>query len=148
MVKRKAREVTDKLSKVHTKEKNNFEKLIELKDKALEKKAKKIQKHDNINRMLKGSNKKIFDMEAPQALINNKSKKKSLFDIESEDDDQANNLFVLNVNEFNNEEKEKVKTNALDGKGDNIRSKKDVFEDIIRTSKYKRLEKTKMNQKI
>ena len=131
------------VTKTTVKQPNSFEKLVQLKNSAEKKKSLKLQNSENQKELLTARNKKIFEGEHPQAFINGKKTKKKLFDIESDNDNYENPLFVQNVIDFKKEEAPKSSREQNER-----RSKKEIYQDVIRNSKLKKMEKYKSNEKL
>ena len=118
--------------------KTGFEKLVEHKEKAKQKAKLKI--HQSVFPTLDKptSSKKIIDKENVRQLFARSRNRKSIFDIESDEDLVEHNPFVQDVGLFCEEQPEQNVKN--DNKKKN---KKEVFSEIILKSKQSRLEKTK-----
>ena len=121
-----------------TRPKTGFERLVEHKEKAKLKAQLRIQQSvvQTIDRST--SKKKIIDKENVRQLFSRKHNKKSIFEIESDDDMVEHNPFVQEVGLFCEEEP------PIETKNESQRkNRREIFYEIMTKSKRGRLEKTK-----
>ena len=131
--------------KPQEKPKNGFEKLVEAKEKAKQKKAAKGSSLLDKPEAASGTLKRVVDSADINKTLLKKRNKKSLFDLESDDENINNNFFVKEVDnllDLAQEEQPKLKL----AKG--TRNDKEVFQDVIRNSKQQRYEKTKTKEEL
>jgi hypothetical protein len=132
--------------KPEVKPKNGFEKLVESRELA---KQKKIAKSGNLTEAPKeigSSLKRVVDSSDINKTLLRKRNKKSLFDLESDDENITNNFFVKEVDNLaevadEDQPKPKLKANGM-------KSNKDAYQDVIKNSKLKKYEKTKTKEEL
>jgi hypothetical protein len=131
--------------KPQAKPKNGFEQLVEAKEKAKQKKVMKAATLVQAPQEVSGSLKRVVDSSDINKTLLRKRNKKSLFDLESDDENITSNFFVKEVDnllDLATDEQPKQKL----AKG--VKSDKDAFQDVIRNSKQKRYEKTKTKEEM
>lgn len=123
------------------KQKTGFEKLVELKQSAKNKKAERINKYGPVNPQNKKET-KIVTAEDLNKKISKKLKKKSLFDIESDEEEQVKHM------RFVEEPDDLAKNAELLKKDEDINEtrkfKQDRYKDMIKNSKKQKYEKSKL----
>lgn len=125
------------------KHKTGFEKLVEQKDSAKNKKIQKLNKFGPANPQGKKET-KVVTSEDIGKKIAKKLNKKSLFDIESDDEEQIKHMrFVEDTDDLaKTAELERREEEGIDTK--TKQSKQDRFKNMIKNSKKAKFEKTKM----
>jgi len=133
------------IGKPESKPKNGFEKLVEAKEKAKQKKAVKVSNLLEKPQETSGSLKRVVDSADINKTLLRKRNKKSLFDLESDDENITNNFFVKEVdNLLDLAEEDQPKKKLAKG----VRTDKEAFQDVIKNSKQKRYEKVKTKEEI
>ena len=122
------------------KQKTGFEKLVELKNSAKQKKVEKLSKYGPVGPQGKKET-KVVTAEDIGKKIAKKMKKKSLFDIESDEEEQVKHMkFVEETDDLAKTEKV---ANSQDDLVSSAKSKKKRYKEMIQNSKRQKYEKSK-----
>lgn len=134
--------------KIVSKPKNGFERLVETKEKAKQKKQQKLQAVQQKSSELPTSTKRIVDSDDINKTLLRKRNKKSLFDLESDDENITSNFFVKEVSELVEAPQPNIlNLDPLSNKGKH-KSAKEAYQDVIRTSKFHKYERAKTKEEL
>ncbi len=127
-----------KEGKKETRAKNGFERLVEHREKAKEKAQTKLQNHLRLNPSTPSSSKRVIDRGNVKQLFLKKRNKKSIFDIESEDELLEENPFVRPVEDFGEEKEPFPRPEGVK------KTRQERFQEIIGKSKRARHERAQL----